>query len=294
MEQEQSMTLESFRQARDSGVDLHAETQVDAAPTIDSTPDIDTHEDVPDTQENQQDAPEVDESDDGSNEVEIPKEHQTAWAKRAERERRKAAEETEARLKTEYESQLNPYKKFFDNLGMDPEAAMQAMEQTRIKQEAENLAYQNGWSEDQAQMYIRQQELERSQTEMKVGLRVYELADSADYPGIKQMKGAITDFVRSNPRTTVEQAYWAVGGANLAQQIKREVEQREKATRTQTKRTVISDAPTDMKGPAPLTDEDVTFMKRTKMSEQQLRFLKDDKGPQTLEDYRNMMKKGKG
>lgn len=283
---EEAMSLEQFRQAKATGVDLTAQPEVeeDAAPI---EQDIQQEQEDPQeiTQEHQE---EVDD------EPQIPQEQQSAWSKRAERERRKAAEETETRLKSEYEAQINPYKAFFDQLGVTPEQALASIEQNRIKQEAENLAYQNGWDEQQTQMYMRQQELERKQTDMTVNLRVYELSETPDYPGIKQMKGAITDFIRANPRVPVEQAYWAVGGANLATQLKREAEQREIAKRGQTKRTVISDAPTDMKGPEPLTPEAVAFMRRTGMSEDQVRMMMKDEGPSNLEEYRKMMKTKKG
>lgn len=281
---EQAMTLEQFRQAKESGVDLLAQPEVveDAAPEQV----IENEEQQEIEIERESNEPEQDVDPDP-----IPQEHQSAWAKRAERERRKAAEETEARLKAEYEAQINPYKAFFDQLGVTPEQALQSIEQNKIKQEAENLAYANGWTEDQTQMYMRQQELERKQTEMTVNLRVYELADSPDYPGIKQMKGAITDFIRSNPRVPVEQAYWAVGGANLATQLKREAEQREIAKRSTTSRKVVTDSPSDNKGPEPLTPEAVAFMKRTGMSESQVRMMMKDEGPKDLEEYRKMIKK---
>jgi hypothetical protein len=163
---------------------------------------------------------------------------------------------------------------------------MQQMEANRIRQEAEQLAYTNGWSEQETQMYMRQQQLEKQQLDNSVALRVYELADTPDYPGIKSMKGAITEFIRSNPRANVEQAYWAVGGSALAQQLKREAEQREIAKRSQTKRTVISDAPQSMQGPAPLPPEAVQFMRQTGMSEAQVRSMLSDDKPKNLSEWR--------
>jgi hypothetical protein len=100
------------------------------------------------------------------------------------------------------------------------------------------------------------------------------------------MKGAITEFIRSNPRANVEQAYWAVGGSALAQQLKREAEQREIAKRSQTKRTVISDAPQSMQGPAPLPPEAVQFMRQTGMSEAQVRSMLSDDKPKNLSEWR--------
>jgi hypothetical protein len=295
-EDQQPMTLDAFRQAKTAGVDLTAEPEVkeDAAPNV---VEGDINDDNSDFEQAQGEHYEVD-TEGNAESVDddipaIPQEQQTAWQKRAERERRKAYEEAETKLKTEYESQLNPYKQFFDSLGLDPKQAMEALERNKLQQEAQQLAYQNGWDEQQTQMYMRQQELEHKQTEMQVNLRVYELAETSDYPGIKQMKGAITDFIRANPRATVDQAYYAVGGQALVTQMKREAEQREIQKRAQTKRTVITDAPTDMKGPAPLTPDAEAFMRRTGMSEEQVRLLMQDKGPSNLEEYRKQFKKAK-
>lgn len=286
---DESMTLESFRQARESGVDLSQEVQEDAAPNEDYSPEIDAEQDdAPDTEGYEQDSSEAEQD------VEIPKDQQDAFYKRAQRERKKAYEEAEAKFKTEYETQLNPYKQFFDSLGMDPQTAMKAIEENKIKQEAENLAYQNGWTDEQTNMFVRQQQLERQQTEMQVNLRVYELADTPEYPGIKQMKGAITEFVRNNPRVAVEQAYWAVGGPNLAKQMKLEAEQREIVKRQQTKRTVLSDAPADMKGAAPLPAEAQAFMRRQGLSEAQFRQQYMSDAPLNQTEYRKMRDKQKG
>lgn len=296
MEDNQTMTLEGFRQARESGVDLYQEAPEDAAPQTAESPEVEEQDfDGDDTPETFEDQPDGDDAPDNEgedpDEYEIPKEQKNAFYKRAQRERKKAYEEARAQLEKEYEEKLNPYKSFFDRLGVDPQAAMEALEQQKMYQEAQQLGEYNGWTDEQIQMYVRQQQLERKQTEMEVNLRVYELADTPDYPGIKQMKGAITDFIRSNPRASVEQAYWAVGGQSLAQQLKREAEQREIAKRSKAKRTVITDAPNDMKGPEQLTPEAAEFMRRTGMSEDQVRMLMKDSGPKNLDEYRKMTKR---
>lgn len=89
---------------------------------------------------------------------------------------------------------------------------------------------------------------------------------------------------------TVEQAYWAVGGQSLAQQLKREAQQREANKRSQTKRTVVSDAPQTMDGPAPLTPEQVQFARMNKMSEADVRALVTNEF-KTIDDYRAWKKK---
>lgn len=275
------MSLEQYREAKQSGVDLYAEQEV----VGDAAPQEEVEQEEQEIQEHEQAEETIEEEVD-----QIPKEQQSAWQKRAERERKKGAEEAEERLKAEYESQLNPYKAFFDQLGINPDEALRAVEQNRIKQEAEQLAYQNGWTDEQAQWYVEQQKMKSEQTEMKVSLKVYELSESADYPGIKQMKGPITEFIRNNPNVAVEQAYWAVGGSSLAQQLKREAEQREIAKRSQTPRKVVTDQSAPMDEKAPLPPEAVAFMKSEGMSEAQVRALMSD-APKNLDEYRKMTRR---
>lgn len=294
-----TMTLEEFRQARDSGVDLYADeqqAQEDAAP--------EQEEQQEEAQENDQ--PDNEQDDEPESEPQIPEEHKSAWAKRAERERKKAAEEVEAKLKGEYESELAKYKRFFDESGIDPEQAVRMLEQNRLKEEArksvqaeaQRLAYQNGWDDEQTEQYInhqsdlqaRQIQTENEMRDLRVTVAINELADKADYPGIKTMKSQIVDFIRKNPNMSVDQAYWAVGGSSLAQQLKREAEQREIAKRSQTQRKVVPDAGKAIGDKNSLPPEAVEFMRREGMSEDQVRFLLSD-APKNLEDYRKMRRK---
>jgi len=288
-------TLAAYRQMISSGIDPYAVVEkVDAAPTQEVTEveqqeiqeDIDTQEkfdnaDLSDDTVNQDDEPIV-----------IPQDQQTAFQKALEREKRKARETAEKKFKeqyeTEYSTKLDPYQKFFDQLGIDPQTAMQAIEQNKIKQEAEQLAYQNGWDENQTQWYMQQQQQSKELHELRVSVQINDLSDTPDYPGIKGMKGQISEMIRQNPNMNVSQAYWAVGGQSLAQQLKREAEQREIAKRSQTKRTVVSDSPITQTGPAPLTPEAITFMRQNNMSEAQVRQLMQDDFPRDLQTFRKM------
>jgi hypothetical protein len=279
---EETMTLEQFRQAKQSGEDLYAEpqqSQEDAVPEQEY--EQEETQEQPDVQQQQEEA---------DDEPQIPKEQQSAWAKRAERERRKATEEAETRLKAEYESQLNPYKQFFDQLGMKPEDAMRAIEQNKLRQEAEQLAYQNGWDEQQTQWYMQNQQNQKEMHDLRVSVQINDLADSSNYPGIKQMKGAISDFIKRNPSASVNEAYWAVGGANLASQLKLEAEQREIAKRSQQPRKVVKDTGQTMDTKGALPPEALAFMQKTKMSEAQVRMLMGDT-PITQEQFRNSRRK---
>lgn len=287
------MTLDKFRQARESGVDLYAEeqqVQEDAAP------------EKSEVEEHQEDVDHVEEEQ-VEDEPQIPESQQSAWQKRAERERRKGAEEAESRLKSEHESELSKYKRFFDASGINPDDAIRALEQNRINQEARNavsgeaqrMAYQNGWSDVETEEYIsrqadlitRQRQQENEMRDLRVAVAINDLADKSDFPGIKSMKGQIAEFVRSNPSVSVEQAYWAVGGASLAQQLKRETEQREIAKRSQATRKVVTDAGVSSDNKSSLPPEAVEFMRREGMTEAQVRNLMGD-GPKNLAEYRKM------
>ncbi|MBB6694384.1 hypothetical protein H7B90_23590 [Cohnella xylanilytica] len=294
---ENAMTLEEFRQARESGVDLYAEKpqqdQEDAAPEQEAEQEQEVEQDVEQPEEQQEES---------ESEQPIPEEHKSAWAKRAERERKKAAEEVKAR----YEAELAKYKRFFDESGIDPEQAVKVLEQNRLKEEARRnvmaeanqLAYQYGWDDQQTEEYVnkqsellsRQMQQENEMRELRVSVAINDLADKPDYPGIKTMKPQIMEFVKKNPSVPVEQAYWAVGGASLAQQLKREAEQREIAKRAQTPRKVVADAGKAVGDKNSLPPEAVEFMRREGLSEDQVRFLLSD-SPKNLEDYRKMRRK---
>jgi hypothetical protein len=277
---EESMSLEQYRAAKASGVDLLAQPEVveDAAPIEEVEQEFEVEQESHEPeQEIEDDLPP------------IPEKEQSAWQKRAERERRKAAEETEARLKAEYEAQINPYKQAFEKMGITPEQALQAIEQSKIKQEAERLAYQNGWSDEQAEMYVQNQQQQKEMRDLRVSVQINDLADSSDYPGIKQMKAQISEFI-GRTGASVEEAYWAVGGKPLAQQLKREAEQREIAKRSTTARKVVTDSSSAMPSKDALPPEAIEFMKREGMSEAQVRRLLDSK-PMNQTEYRKMMKK---
>src|SRR5690606_2595927 len=201
--------------------------------------------------------------------------------------------------------QYNPYKQFFERLGIKPEDALRHLEEQHLIQEAraqasreaQVLADRYGWTDEETQRWIdeqariiaKQRQQEEEIRELRVSVRINELSDSGEYPGIKNMKSAILDFIRRNPYATVEQAYWAVGGPQLIKQFKRESEQREAAKRSQTKRVVLTGADQgDMNGPEPLPPEAVRFMKETGLSESEVRFLLDDKVPKTIDEYRKI------
>ena len=309
---QQITTLEEFRRAKISGVDLYAEEQQqvgeDAAPEeeVSATQEEQEADDKTTEEENAEKTGEQEgENEEEEDEEPLPKEQRNAFYKRVQRERKKAYEEALQKVRQELEAQYNPYKQFFEHLGIKPEDALRHLEEQRLIQEAraqasreaQVLADRYGWTDEETQRWIdeqakiiaRQRKQEEEIRELRVAVRINELADSGEYPGIKNMKGAIIDFIRRNPYATVEQAYWAVGGPQLIKQLKRESEQREAAKRSQTRRVVLTGGDQgDMSGPAPLPPEAVRFMQETGLSESEVRFLLDDKVPKTIDEYRKI------
>lgn len=294
--QGETMSLDQFRQMKASGINPFEQGETDAASQTQGEVTEDVHAE-PETDYTEEETEASDAPLDASNDdedIEVPENQKTAFQKALEREKRKAREAAEAKYKQEYEAQYNPYKAFFDRIGItDPQQAMEALERQQLQNQAQQMAYEQGWSDQETQMWVRQQELEKKQTEMQVDLQLYQLEETKKYPGIRQMKGEITAFIRQNPRATAEQAYFAVGGANLLQQMKREAEQREIAKRAKPKLTQAPDAPFDTRGPEPLPPEAVQFMRKTGMTEQQVRMMMQDSEKMNLETYRkNFKRKG--
>jgi len=131
-------TLAAYRQMISSGIDPYANMeQVDAAPTQEVT-EVEQQE-VQENTDTQETVDNADLSDDtvtpDDEPITIPQEQQTAFQKALEREKRKAREAAEKKFKeqyeTEYSTKLDPYKKAFEQLGITPEQAMQAIEQSK-------------------------------------------------------------------------------------------------------------------------------------------------------------------
>lgn len=284
------MDLQEWREQKESGITADADVQ-DAAvqeqngvdQEYHDAPEYEESDAVTDDQEGVSDTLEPDED------IEVPEAQKTAFQKALEREKRKAEE----RVRLEIEEQYNPYKSFFDKLGInDPAAAMQAIEQQQreqqILEQAEQLAYEQGWTDEQARVWLEtQQEQQRMRDEvhdLRVSAQINELADNPDYAGIKGMKEQIKQKITaSGGALTAEEAYWALGGKQRAEQMKREAEQREIAKRSKGQRTVQQD------GTAASTDKQLSPQlrseaKRLGMSEQEAIRLQDM--PNDLEGFR--------
>ncbi|KKO51148.1 hypothetical protein [Paenibacillus sp. DMB20] len=289
------MDLQTYREMKESGMtaentqpDVQDAAVYEEPDTYDDPVDVtdDPEEDVEDTVTDDLDDT-VDPTDD-EEDIELPEAQKTAFQKALEREKRKLAEREE-QLKKEYEEQYNPYKSFFDQLGVDPATAQQAIERNRIQQQVEQLAYEQGWTDDQAQAYLQNQLEQQRQAEelhdLRVTVQISELADKPEFSGIKQMKDSIKQLIKdSGGKLTAEQAYWAIGGPDRAKQLQREAQQREIAKRAKAKRTVQADNPVTVPTEKPLSPDVKRAAVEAGISEKEARRLMDM--PNDLESYR--------
>lgn len=229
----------------------------------DTEPDEDIDEDVEHEEQYEDDIPE------------LPEKEKTAFQKRMERESKKIEE----RLSKELEEKYNPFKRVVDKLGGDPEQIEQMLQQRQIQAEAEQLAYNNGWDEDQTQWYVNQKQQDLQQIELQKELQMFRISDKVNdlrddprFPGIHGMKKEIADFVAKSGNTLdVTQAYWALGGEKRAQQMKRETEQRA-AVKKRT-RVVASDTATTASTEQVIPAHILSQAKQMGISEKELRDL---------------------
>lgn len=288
--------LATYRQYQQSGEQVQPDP-VDAAPADQEVELTNEYEFQDDNQPEVEDNDQSDENDDSSsfeaNDEEsiddIPEQQKTAFQKRMERERRKIEEE----LKQQYEQQFSAHNQFFHQLGVDPEQAMKAIEDNRIRQQAQQLAYEQGWDEQQQQWYINQQKMDRELRELRIANQINEMADNPEYHGIKQMKPQIADMVYRNPSLSVEQAYWAIGGPKRAEQLRLEAQQREIAKRSQARRTVVKDTTSPVTDAPPLAPGAIAAARSIGLSESKARELLTADPIENLADYRRRMKKVK-
>ncbi|MDR6555441.1 hypothetical protein [Paenibacillus qinlingensis] len=226
----------------------------------------------------------------------VPAEQKTAFQKALEREQKKIREKAEKEVRESVEREYSSYKKAFDELGTTPDQLLEAAQRSREEQQAKEIGYANGWDEDQTKWYLENQRKDRELQDLKISVKINDMADSPEYTGIKAMKPQLTAFMRENPRMSVEQAYWALGGKARIEQASREAEQRAIAKRSEQKRTVVSDANVVTQPGVQLTSQDARDAKRLNMSEAQAKNLlkADQQGAfKSLKEFREWKSKQK-
>ena len=181
-----------------------------------------------------------------------------------------------------------------DLLGGDVDVIEQRIREQRVVNEAQRIADQNGWDEDQTRWYIEQQKQQQELKELRVQMQINRLRNNPDYAGIASMEREILDKVdRTNGALSVEEAYWALGGKNRAEQIRLEAQVREAEKRKKQPRTVLTDSPTSNVSEKPLSAEVMREAERMGISASEARRLMSNEPAKDLADWRNKRKQAK-
>lgn len=271
------MTQDDFRE-QESGEEV-----VDAA--------LQEHDEVIE-QEEIVDGPELEEvdhdlADDDDDLPQLSDKEKTAFERRMEREKVKLQEKLEAELKQQYESQYGRHKQVVELLGGDPDAIEKRIRDNQIAQEAQRLAEANGWDDEQMNWWYNQQKQDREVKELRVQMQISRLRDNPDYAGIAGMEKEILKKIeQTGGALSAEEAYWALGGKNRAEQIRLEAQVRESAKRTQKLRTVLTDSPTSGTGEKPLSPEIAREAERMGISAAEARRLMSKEPAKDLADWR--------
>src|SRR5690606_16083236 len=113
------------------------------------------NEDVEDTSaDEQEEGVETSEESEDGDLPELSEKEKTAFEKRRERDERKMREKIEAELKDQYEKQYGRHKQVIDLLGGDPDAIEKRIRENQVMAEANRLAEQNGWDDEQTRWYV--------------------------------------------------------------------------------------------------------------------------------------------
>jgi hypothetical protein len=170
---------------------------------------------------------------------ELPEKERTAFERRMEREKAKLQEKIEAEMQKKY----GKHQQIVDLLGGDADAVEKRIRDQQLVSQAQHIADQNGWDEEQTQWYINQQKQDQELKELRVQMQINKLRDNPDYAGIASLEREIMSKIdKTNGALTVEEAYWALGGKNKADQIRLEAQVRESEKRKKQPRTVLTDS----------------------------------------------------
>lgn len=218
----------------------------------------------------------------------------TAFQLRLERDKGKLEEKMRAEMEEQFKQKYSKHDEVIASMGGDADRILTAAKEAQTLREANRLAEQNGWDEDQTQWYIEDQKNKKELKELRVQMQINKLKDSPDYAGISSMeKDILAKIEKSNGALDVEEAYWALGGSKRAAQIKLETEQREVIKRGQQSRTVLKDAPSTNTGEKPLSPQVLQEAKRMGITEDQARKLMNKQPAKDIDEYRERQKQSK-
>lgn len=236
-------------------------------------------------------APEADEDDEEDDLPPLPEKEKTAFEKRMERERAKAEERIRAELSEQYEQQYGRHKQVIDMLGGDPDAIEKRIRDNQMQAEANRLAEQNGWSDEETSWYLNQRKQEQELKELRVQMQINRLRDNPEYAGIGTMEKEILSKIdKSGGALTVEEAYWALGGPKRIEQIRLEAQVRESVKRQKQPRTVLTDAATPSSAEKPLPADVLRDAERMGISAAEARKLMSKEPAKDLNDWRSRKK----
>lgn len=218
---------------------------------------------------------------------ELSEKEKSAFEKRMERERTKLEE----KIRAESEEKYGKHKSVIDLLGGDVELVEKRIRDNQMATQAQKLAEQNGWDDEQTQWYIDQQKQQQELKELRVQMQINKLKDNPDYAGISAMeKDILSKIDKTGGALTVEEAYWAMGGPKKAEQIRLEAQMRESEKRKKTPRTVLTDSATSTTGEKPLPPEIVQQAERMGISAAEARRLMNNEPAKNIDDWREKRK----
>lgn len=213
----------------------------------------------------------------------LSEKEKTAFEKRMERERKKERE----RLEAEYEQKYGRHKQVVELLGGDPDAIERRIRENQMQAEANRLAEQNGWTEEETTWYVNQRKQEQELKELRVQMQINKLRDNPDYAGIGSMEKEILSKIdKTNGALSVEEAYWALGGPKKAEQIRLEAQMRESVKRQKTPRTVITDSQVSTTTEKPLPSDVVRDAERMGISAAEARRLMSKPTASNIDEWR--------
>lgn len=211
----------------------------------------------------------------------------TAFDKRMEREKIKLQEKLEAELKQKY----GKHQQIVDLLGGDVDVVEKRIREQQLVTNAQRIAEQNGWDEQETQWYINQQKQDQELKELRVQMQINKLRDNPDYAGIASLEREILAKIdKTNGALTVEEAYWALGGKNKADQIRLEAQVRESEKRKKQPRTVLTDSAAGTVTEKPLPADVLRDAERMGISPAEARRLMSNEPAKDIADWRNKRK----
>lgn len=218
---------------------------------------------------------------------ELPEKERTAFERRMEREKVKLHEKIEAELQQKY----GKHQQIVDLLGGDVDVVEKRIREQQVVNNAQRIADENGWDDEQTQWYINQQKQDQELKELRVQMQINKLRDNPDYAGIASLEREILSKIdKTNGALTVEEAYWALGGKNKADQIRLEAQVRESEKRKKQPRTVLTDSAAGTVTEKPLPADVLRDAERMGISAAEARRLMNNEPAKDISEWRNNRK----